>query len=327
MSNIMIPQDIRSLSRQRAPRFHGTLKTPQPDRIEPGQIWSTRLLLELPDGHRFETNEPRLVVILEGTGLPSELLEQITVAPLSLPIQLAAESDLIVSGDASPLGFDFMVEVWNETPVLKGHLRRFLGRLPDEAVAAMRSLYRAQLLDEDVPPTLAGQVGLRIMGESDSRLAFQEAEIEAAAYLAQAATAALTLEVTAKEPARATPALSKSRLRLELPLMIGRLPDFSIAYAAGTVGDEDTYIVSHVGDEEHFTFELLVDRLPPYEVYLVVHQVSPELENRRCVITIQTAERELQSAPTALEVDAEIQVGRDPDFVPREGQLIKVEIV
>lgn len=197
----MIPEDIRKLSRQRAPAFYKIMKAPRLDQVEPGQIWSTHSHLELPDGRRFEANEARLVVILDGAGPLSESLDQITVAPVSLSINMATESDLIVSGDNSPLKFDFIVEVWNETPTLKGHLRRFLGKLSDDAIAAMRGLYTAQLLDEAVPETLKQWVGLCIMDENDPRLAFQETEIKIIDYLAKAATAALTLEAPAQEPA------------------------------------------------------------------------------------------------------------------------------
>ncbi len=331
MSKLIVPQDIRKLSRQRALKFHRILNSSLPNQIEPGQIWSTRCHFELPDGPCFETDEPRLVVILHGTGHPSEFLDPITAAPVSLSIPMATEFDLVVSGNASPLGFDFMVEVWNETPVLEGHLRRFLGKLPDEALVALRSLYTAQLLNENVPSTLAGWVGLRSMGENDPRLAFQEAEVEAVAYLARAATAALALEMTVQESARMPAAPRKLHRVLELPLRIGKLPDFgnatAVAYAAGTTGEEDVYFVSKFGDKDYFTFELLVNRLPPYEVYLIVRQISPELGGRKCVVTVNTVEGELQSMPTELKVGAEIQVGKDPNFNPSQVKSTAVEIV
>ena len=67
-------------------------------------------------------------------------MEQITVAPLTVFTHMAAELDLVVSGEKSPLGFDFLAEVWNETPMLKGHLRRFLARVPDAVQAALATL-------------------------------------------------------------------------------------------------------------------------------------------------------------------------------------------
>ena len=330
MSNLMIPENIRKLSRQRAPKFYRILKTSPPGQIEPGQIWSTRSLVELRDGRHFEAGEPRLVVILDGAGRPSEFLGQITVAPVSLSIQMAAESDLIVSGDTSPLEFDFLVEVWNETPVLKGHLKRFLGRLPDEAIAAMRSLYTAQLLNEDIPCMLAGWVGLRIMGENDSRLAFQEAEVEAVAYLARAATTALTLEMPAQESARVPAASMKPRWVFSLRPRLAKLSEVlgrpAVAHAAGAAEEVETYIVHQPEGDASFMFELRFRQRRPYTIYLKVHKISSELEGRKSVVIVNSPVGEWQSVPTELRTDARIQVGEDPNFRLNQVQVVEVEI-
>ncbi len=50
----------------------------------------------------------------------------------------------------SPLGFDFLVEVWNATSALRPHLKRYLGTLPQEAVAALREINRTQMYDEGI---------------------------------------------------------------------------------------------------------------------------------------------------------------------------------
>jgi hypothetical protein len=328
MSNLMIPQDIRKLSRQRAPRFHRILRAPLPDQIEVGQVWSIRSHFELPDGRRFETDETRLVVILDGAGRP-ESLDQIAVAPVSLSIQMAAEFDLVVSGDASPLGFDFIIEVWNETPVVKGHLRQFLGKLSAEAIAALRGLYTAQLLNEDVPPTLAEWVGLRIMGENDPRLAFQEAEVETVSYLARTATAAL-LEMTVQEPESVAVIPIKPRwvfsLRPRLAKLSEALGSPKVAYAAGVAEEVDTYIVDQTGDDLVFSFELLFRQRRPYTIYLKVHRISSKLEGHRCVVTINATAGEWQSVPTELRTGAQILVGEDCSFRIDQVEMVKVEI-
>jgi hypothetical protein len=329
MSNLIIPQDIRKLSRQRAPRFHRILKTPPPDQIEVGQIWSTHSCLELSDDRHIEADEPRLVVILDGTGHPSESLDQITAAPVSLSIPMAAEFDLVVSGDASPLGFDFIIEVWNETPVVKGHLRQFLGKLSAEAIAALRGLYTAQLLNEDVPPTLAEWVGLRIMGENDPRLAFQEAEVETVSYLARTATAAL-LEMTVQEPESVAVIPIKPRwvfsLRPRLAKLSEALGSPKVAYAAGVAEEVDTYIVDQTGDDLVFSFELLFRQRRPYTIYLKVHRISSKLEGHRCVVTINATAGEWQSVPTELRTGAQILVGEDCSFRIDQVEMVKVEI-
>lgn len=330
MSDLLIPRDIRELSHQRAPRFHNIMNAALPGQIEIGQIWTTHSHLELPDGRCFETSTPKMVVVLEGEGDPSEFLDQIAVAPVSLSVQMASVDDLIIAESVSPLGFSFLVEVWNETPIIKGHLKRFVGKLPNKAVAVLRSLYAAALLDEELPPTVSQWVGVRIVSEEDPRLAFQENEIVATAYLSQAAAAALTSEMAVVESVGLLGPFAGLHLVFKLPIQVGKVFDFTntaVACAAGVAGDEEAYFVSEVGEEANFTLELLVSRLSPYMVYLVVHQISPEIEGHKCIVTLQAPSGSLQSAPSELRVGAEILLGMDPAFSPVAGQMVKIAII
>lgn len=327
MNNHMIPQDIKRLSRQRAVEFYKELKTSTPDQLEPGQIWSTRSQFELSDGRRFETDEPRLVVILEGTGHPSKDLEQITVAPVSLETHMAAEFDLIVSKDVSPLGFGFMIEVWNETPDLREQLRKYLGKLPAELIEAVSELYAAQVLGEEVPAKLERWIGLRLMGEIDPRRAFQETEVAAISYLAQAATASLSLKKVTSEVANRVSNVHSSRRVFEIIPVFDRLSRFiggaAVAYAARTAEDDETYIVN----SSEFTLELLRKSLPPYTIYLIVRRVAPKIEGNKCVVTVRSGEMSWQSKPAELRMDTKIEVGNDPSFEPGHVTVVEVGLV
>jgi hypothetical protein len=330
MDSLMIPEDVRKLSRQRAPAFYKIMKTPQPDQLELGQIWSTHSFLELPDGRRFEANEARLVVILEDADSLSESLDQITVGPISHSVNMATDSDLIVSEGNSPFKFDFMVEVWNETPTLKGHLRQCLGKLSDEAVTALSALYTIQLLDEPVPETLKQWVGFRIVNEDDPRLAFQETEIKTVAYLAQAATAALTLEAPVQELVPLPDDSIESRWVFSLrPILANLLEVISspiVAHAAGATGDVETYIIRQSEGDARFTFELRFRQRRPYTIYVKVHEVSPELVGRKGIVTVNTATSQWRSMPTELQVNGSIQIGEDPDFRLDQVRIVEIEI-
>ncbi len=291
MNEFNVPGDIRKLSRERAPEFHKLLQVQSPDQIEVGQIWSTHAVLELTRELRFKTNEARLVVVLRSTNkeaYPSELL---TAAPISLQIGMATDFDVLVMGDDSPLGFDFITEVWNETPVLVAHLKQYLGTLPEHLVSVLRGVYRMQVLDEEIPSQLLKWVGLRVMDETDPRLAFQGAEIEAVAYLAEAATSAIEMDVVAVERTQTTPPATVSRI-LELRPLLKKLSDLvrarPMAYASGGMEEPKTYVVHHHTDSEELGLEIINGLRPPYPVYLKVHSLSPSFEGRACTVTIIT---------------------------------------
>lgn len=183
MSNVNIPKNIRELSRERAPEFYKRLTRQQPDQFQRGQIWSTYQSIEMPDGRRFEADEPKLLVILVADK------NDLVAAPISLQTEMATEFDLIVQSTDGPLGFGFMIEVWNETPIIIKHLRRYLGALDDEYTELLIELHAAYLCNESVPQRVLPYVGISIRQEDDLRLEFQANEINTVEYLSRAATA------------------------------------------------------------------------------------------------------------------------------------------
>lgn len=323
-----VPEMIRGLSRERAPQFYRLTKnTTPPLVVEVGQVWSTRSHLHLSDLPENATEEPRLVVILTGTGSPSSGLEQVTAAPVSLMFWLATDYDLIVPDNESPLNYRFMAEVWNETPVLKAHLRNCLGKLSERAITALRSIHIARLVGESLPTSMSSWVGLPLMGENDGRIAFQRSEIEAVEYLANVATAAVFAEMVV--PDLSSESEGQRRQRLEIIPRFGNIHDFlrapkrAMAASSSRVGSD--MIIAYANDEVSLTLELLETRRED-RVYLVVYDLSPELEGRVVVVTLVMTDGEIRLAPTELYRDSELEIGIIPGFDRTKVRRVDIEI-
>jgi hypothetical protein len=325
MNNPIIPEEIRRISRERALEFHRRSKKLQPENIEPGQVWSTHSQIRLADEVVFETDDPRIIVILDASLKPAK---QLVAAPISVFVSMASEFDLICRRDESPLGFDFIAEVWNETPMLREHLRDYVGTLGDKLKSALLDLYGYHLADEQLPTSMLTLVGPQLIGEQDPRFVFQEAEVGAAAYLARAATAALSMELASEESIPVQNRVRERRRFITLP-SFGRLSDVlhqpAIAYAAG-LDAEKTWVVPVSEGEDYLTLELLSSRSSPYDVYLVAHEISPSLIGRSCIVTITTVGREFQSEPSELQAGREIRVGEGYPFRPDQVQSIAIDI-
>lgn len=323
-----VPEVIRRLSRERAPQFHKNTKGVKPPMIiEVGQIWSTKSHLQLPNLPDSSTDDPRLVVILTGSGDPSANLEEVTVAPISLMVWAATDFDLIIPETESHLNRRFMVEVWNETPALKAHLKMCLGKISDGAIAAMRSIHVARLVDGQLPTNLMAWVGLPLMSENDGRVMFQQAEIEALEYLANTATAAIFAEVSV--PTQSPVPQSKQKQRFEVIPMFGNIVDFlktpKRALAASSTQMKNDMIIASTSDENAFTFELL-ERRRESRVYLLVRNLSQSLEGHICVVTLVMQDREFRSQPTEMHEGVEIQIGNISAFDRNKIQRVDVEI-
>lgn len=328
MSHSMIPGDVRKLSRERALLFYQQISSPAPESIERGQIWSTFSQITLSDGSSFQTDDPRIVLTLAAGGTSYDLPGQVIVAPISIHTSMATELDLICRRGTSPLDYDFIIEIWNETPALRQQLRRYLGRLDEPATAALQELYVCHLTEQPVPASLLGWVGPRLMGEQDPRYAFQESEVEAVAYLGEAATTALSLEEEAADSVSLTNQIAE-QIRFATQPVFRRLADVlhqpKTAYAS-SLETEKTWVVNVVGGGNFLTFELLNERVAPYEIYLIVHEASPSLLGRQVSIALQTLTSTFQSASNGLQIGNEIIIGNDELFRPEQVRSIEITI-
>jgi hypothetical protein len=320
-----VPRVIRELSRERILQFYKLSKTPTPLNIEEGQIWSTYSRLDLPNLPTSSTEEPRLIVIVTGTGHVSVKLEQITAAPISLMVGFATDFDLIIPETEIPLNYPVMVEIWNEIPVLKAHLRTCLGKLSEKAIAAMRSIHVARLVGEQLPASVKMWVGPELMGENDRRIAFQQSEIEATEYLANVATAAIFIEVTV--PNESVVVSAKGTRKLEIRPQFGNIKDFlsfpKRAVAASNVPSGNNIIITSPDNDIPFTFELL-ERRRESLVYLILHDLPNNLEGKLCTVTLVTTDVQIISEPAEMHKGAEIQIGKVINFDKKN--IVRVEI-
>jgi len=331
MNNSKIPYEIRKISRAKVIDFYNLSKNLAPNEITPGQIWSTHSSFQLANAQKFQTNEPRLIVILQGEGKPIHKFDPITVAPLSVHTAMASEYDFIVKKESgnSPLTFDFMIEVWNETPALKGQLNNFICSLSEEVMENLLQLYWSRLVNTEIPENLRKYTGMKIIAEDDPRQIFQEEEIAAISYLANAATAALEMEL---EEQTIETTVSESWLTFELKPLLGKLSDYLrsseiplvVAHAKNYVdNEEESWLIKK---SEKFIFELLNSRQQPYSIYLKVHKVEPDIIGSYCKISLKTKYQLFHSTFITLKEGTEIEVGRDSHFNSEDVESVQVEI-
>ncbi len=318
MNTSKVPNDISELSRLKAVNFYRQSQKSTPSELEPGQIWSTHSSFQLPNNEQFHTDEPKMVVILLGSGARSKRFESITVAPISNLTSMASEFDFIIRKDeknSSSFTFDMMIEVWNETPALKGQLKNFIGSLPDEAIKSLHQLYSSRLLGTEIPENLKNRIGLSIIAEDDPRLSFQEDEINAASYLANAATASLSLDIVEEE----SPVEFSDWLKLDIVPFLGRLSSFLnnpiVASAANNIDSEiEQCLIVQLEKREKLIFELLNSRMRPYMIYLKAYSIAPEFIGRKCFVSVITNEHKYSSQIISLREDITIEVGNDAHF-------------
>ena len=68
---------------------------------------------------------PHLVVVIEfaaGTKSSYANYHIIQIAPISAETEYASDGDLLIEEEESPLGYSFMIELWNEQPMLQENL-------------------------------------------------------------------------------------------------------------------------------------------------------------------------------------------------------------
>ena len=186
-----------------------------------GEIWSTNAAPVHPSHVTIKTKTPHLVLILDSDG---EVLfhkgvsyHKILIAPISTEIELATQWDFIVQTDASPLGYPFMIEVWNKTTMLSENLERGLARLDDryrDHVQRLAQAETANLLDDSPldPEMFRNNIGTGIADAGNEIFHFQHKEIQELEYLLQpvkALTAAIS-EGTSEERQKVLESLKRN---------------------------------------------------------------------------------------------------------------------
>ncbi|TAK22133.1 MAG: hypothetical protein EPO26_12680 [Chloroflexota bacterium] len=181
-----VPDDIRRVSGIRAARFREALSSPQPSVACFADVWSTRVSER--SGGQVDDPDlvPRLVVVLVAEGKSyGSFGRAINVAPVSTETDYCSDLDLLVGEFESSLPFPFMVEVWNEVPMLSTQLNRKVGALAESLKPALTLAYEAHVGAQVDLTGLVGRVGPAMVGRDDPRLEFQERDSDACGYLRQ----------------------------------------------------------------------------------------------------------------------------------------------
>ncbi len=181
----VIPEDLKNMFAERSLQFQQLLHLARPEKYRFGQIWTTKLWDGDQSGRSQENDAlPRIIVLLEDESDSSVLGEPFLVAaPISVDIAYRSSYDLVVFEQESPLGYPFMIEVWNPVTPLRSQLVRYLGTLQQPLKRFLGLAYQAHL---GVPVDLgeaAQHLGPAILQPNDPRVHFQEQEIEECDYL------------------------------------------------------------------------------------------------------------------------------------------------
>jgi transcriptional regulator with XRE-family HTH domain len=210
------------MAARQAQLFREVLVREQPEAIRFGQIWTTR---PADDEPMAEEVQPRLVIVLaDAPRRTQETDDTLPVAPVSLDLAYRSRDDLTITGEESPLGYAFMIEIWNEAAMLGQQLVRYVGVLPQPLKRYLGLLYQAHLGLGVSLAELEDRLGPAILHPADPRLAFQEEEIAACSYLRRPALERALVPV-AVEPVPEIDGLTAAARRQGLSLLqlAGRL--------------------------------------------------------------------------------------------------------
>jgi hypothetical protein len=225
-------------------QFKDLMHATQPEWPTFGQIWTTKLLNDRLDG-ASEDLPARIVVILDSGQQPAEsAVSSVVSAPISTDVEFRSDRDLLVDESESPLGYEFMVEVWNEVAMLRNQLGRCVATLSSPIDRRLGLLYRSHLgLDTDLVE-LGRHIGPPIVHRDDPRVAFQEREIEACEHLRRPLLALARDEAAEESPSPERVWLSGSavrsarrRLGLDFKPFRERVTSYGYVIDAGSLSD------------------------------------------------------------------------------------------
>lgn len=180
-----VPQHISKLAKQLTTKAFNKVKYVKPKELAFGQIWTTKALKQ--SKSELQSITPRIVVILSGAVTLDSSSETAIVAPISLELQFQSQYDLRIYEDESHLGYEFMIEVWNQTTTLVSQLNAYLGPLDEALKENLRLLNKVYLGLGGEIESLFDRIGLPILGKNDPRAVFQVQEVEECAYLRESA--------------------------------------------------------------------------------------------------------------------------------------------
>jgi tetratricopeptide (TPR) repeat protein len=142
--------------------------------VKPKEIWRCKSAYTDESGQKMETADTFLVCIVTE---PAEIQGKtfVRIQPLSQEIAYRTQEDVLIS-DTSVTGFPFIIETWNEQPVLTSVLDDKIGELPE--------LFRELPEQNDY---------------TDEQLEFRKKEVRRTAFLRQSVLSVLTSEDGSQE--------------------------------------------------------------------------------------------------------------------------------
>jgi hypothetical protein len=120
--------------------------------------------------------ERLMVVVLSDSEAGGSARRAVTVAPISIETEFAADWDLVVPANENPLHYPLIVETWNIGRAGIAQLDQKFGFLQAAGVAHLRALWQASLNRERAPENLP--TGAPIIGYDDPRIDFQRDEAD-----------------------------------------------------------------------------------------------------------------------------------------------------
>lgn len=176
-----VPAEVLAAHAAKSARFAERNRQARPPTLRIGQLWSTLLSTGDDVGADEIDAVQRIVLIVDSVWSHGRLDPQ--VAPIGVDVAYPADLDVAIGGFESPLSYGFIVQLWNMTPILEEQLGQFLGQLNPQLADLIGLVHRARLgEDVDLAP-VRNRLGPAIGDQADPRLAFQERETAAMAYL------------------------------------------------------------------------------------------------------------------------------------------------
>ena len=186
-----VPDSIVLNAKQPTRRIFESIRNDLKTELSFGQLWSTRIAEQSFSAE--ESLKSRIVVVLDNDFIGNSPLESVVVAPISLELEYLSQFDYCIFEDESNLGYDFMIEVWNQTTTLVSQLKSCLDTLPNTLQENLRLLNQVYLGSEGDLSGLVDRIGWPILHENDPRTIFQRNEVEECSYLREPALREITL--------------------------------------------------------------------------------------------------------------------------------------
>jgi hypothetical protein len=189
------PPPVSEVQHQVWESYRDRMKLASPALIQKGQIWSTLTKPRRLKGIKPNSDaDSRLVLVLdqqfETLAYEEHEYQKIVIAPISIKIELATCWDFIIEQDSSPLGYSFMVELWNKATILTDSVDRYLGELDRGTFELVEHLdldqIRSSLEEFKVDLPFYGQkIGEREIKPGNEVYNFQRNEVQEISYLTE----------------------------------------------------------------------------------------------------------------------------------------------